>query len=40
MKISTLHVQLVDFIVVVSVVEGAEFVDSVPCASSWLPFFP
>ena len=36
MKIFALHVEIVDS-VVVSAVEGVVFVDSVPCASSWLP---
>ena len=37
MRISALHVELVASVVVVSGVVGVEFVDSVPCASSWLP---
>ena len=36
MKTSTLHIELVGY-VVVSIVDEVVFVDSVPCASSWLP---
>ena len=40
MKISVVHVKLVGYVVFISIVEGVTLVDSVPCASSWLPIVP